>query len=537
MPVAYNNGTSLKQSESPLAHLVRRTSSKKLRNWRQPQPKTDPPSVHLNPPTSPLLHTHFARDSIATASSYEDNSYSIDVPNTTHNIYEEQLGSSPEDYGYHQYFDDRNIASGSPALRDSWRSTDPDATSGNSENFANSRHLSNDPLPSSPQKEQHPRQVNSYAPLPSVLVSMYDPPLNNRVESATVDTTTVDTTVPDGRISPVVRPVTNFSRPIHKAGQPEHAGAMGERVAPQLPPGMREAKLKVLERNAKRGMARLTSPNESVRARSPLSQTNVYTDGLRKSGTPSTLTKKLNVSLISKMTGWSQSPGTGSVQEVQQQHRSQSPSTAKLYPQPPPMVSSNTSLHPSSKDGEIGTSVTPVSLYSIYSYYEYESAMPSPPESRPSSQSSSQLSSQLSSQSSSQLSIQSSSQPSTRLAQPSSRPKTEQVQDSRTSSNGPSPRPLEGLRTPQDFLHLGIQHHEANRLQESARCFERSATEDGGCGVGMLMYGLTLRHGWGCVKNEKAGFKWLRKAAEHAVEDLERVRMNGDMDVRVVEVN
>jgi TPR repeat protein len=53
----------------------------------------------------------------------------------------------------------------------------------------------------------------------------------------------------------------------------------------------------------------------------------------------------------------------------------------------------------------------------------------------------------------------------------------------------------------------------------------------------MLMYGLTLRHGWGCPKNEKAGFKWLRKAAEHAVENLERVRMNGDMDVKVIEAS
>ena len=51
------------------------------------------------------------------------------------------------------------------------------------------------------------------------------------------------------------------------------------------------------------------------------------------------------------------------------------------------------------------------------------------------------------------------------------------------------------------------------------------------------MYGLSLRHGWGCARNEKAGFKWLRKAAEHAVEDLERVRMNGNMDVRVIEAS
>jgi hypothetical protein len=53
----------------------------------------------------------------------------------------------------------------------------------------------------------------------------------------------------------------------------------------------------------------------------------------------------------------------------------------------------------------------------------------------------------------------------------------------------------------------------------------------------MLMYGLTLRHGWGCRKNEKAGFKWLMKAAESAVGDLERVRTSGGQaDVGVVQV-
>jgi TPR repeat protein len=51
------------------------------------------------------------------------------------------------------------------------------------------------------------------------------------------------------------------------------------------------------------------------------------------------------------------------------------------------------------------------------------------------------------------------------------------------------------------------------------------------------MYGLTLRHGWGCGKNEKAGFKWLMKAAESAVSDLERMRMSGGQaDVGVVQV-
>ena len=39
-----------------------------------------------------------------------------------------------------------------------------------------------------------------------------------------------------------------------------------------------------------------------------------------------------------------------------------------------------------------------------------------------------------------------------------------------------------------------------------------------------MMWGLTQRHGWGCAKSERAGFRWLRRAAEVAVEDLERAR-------------
>lgn len=67
--------------------------------------------------------------------------------------------------------------------------------------------------------------------------------------------------------------------------------------------------------------------------------------------------------------------------------------------------------------------------------------------------------------------------------------------------------------------------------------FEKSAKENGGCGVGMLMWGLTLRHGWGCEKNEKVGFKWLRKAAEHAVVDLESARKGNSVDTGPVQVS
>ncbi|KAI0079077.1 HCP-like protein [Panus rudis PR-1116 ss-1] len=48
----------------------------------------------------------------------------------------------------------------------------------------------------------------------------------------------------------------------------------------------------------------------------------------------------------------------------------------------------------------------------------------------------------------------------------------------------------------------------------------------------MLMWGLALRHGWGVEKSEEKGFKWLKKAAECAVGDLESARKGGLGDVK-----
>lgn len=45
-------------------------------------------------------------------------------------------------------------------------------------------------------------------------------------------------------------------------------------------------------------------------------------------------------------------------------------------------------------------------------------------------------------------------------------------------------------------LHLGIDAHEQGELEQSMDLFEKSAKQ--GYGLGMLMYGLALRHGWVC---------------------------------------
>ncbi|KAI0791777.1 hypothetical protein C8Q75DRAFT_715540 [Abortiporus biennis] len=150
--------------------------------------------------------------------------------------------------------------------------------------------------------------------------------------------------------------------------------------------------------------------------------------------------------------------------------------------------------------------LSPASLYSNYSYYPPERINPSPQSSN----------------------FHLTPQPLT--PQSSSSRNTPSPTHPTTNEHGEITDP----HTPQDYLQLGIKHHLANRLKESASCFEKSATLNGGCGVGMLMWGLALRHGWGCEKDEIKGFKWLRRAAELAVEDLEGAR--GGVDTSAVKV-
>ena len=122
-------------------------------------------------------------------------------------------------------------------------------------------------------------------------------------------------------------------------------------------------------------------------------------------------------------------------------------------------------------------------------------------------------------------------EPSTSSRHPKSQP-PQPLTPSTENDHQPSTQPS----SPSDYLQLGIQYHECNRLKDSAICFEKSAKEQGGCGVGMLMWGLALRHGWGCEKNEKSGFRWLAKAAEAAVQDLEKARQGKWIDAKDVKV-
>jgi len=70
----------------------------------------------------------------------------------------------------------------------------------------------------------------------------------------------------------------------------------------------------------------------------------------------------------------------------------------------------------------------------------------------------------------------------------------------------------------EDFVRQGIEYHETGDIAKATHFF-RTAAELGDP-VGMLMYGLAVRHGWGCAANRQLAFQYLQKSAEHAVGDL-----------------
>jgi hypothetical protein len=70
----------------------------------------------------------------------------------------------------------------------------------------------------------------------------------------------------------------------------------------------------------------------------------------------------------------------------------------------------------------------------------------------------------------------------------------------------------------ENLVHAGIKFHEAGQLEKAADNFRLAAEQ--GSPLGMFLFGVSLRHGWGCKKNEKIAFQYLQKAAESAVLDL-----------------
>ncbi|KAK5946385.1 hypothetical protein PMZ80_000528 [Knufia obscura] len=60
-------------------------------------------------------------------------------------------------------------------------------------------------------------------------------------------------------------------------------------------------------------------------------------------------------------------------------------------------------------------------------------------------------------------------------------------------------------------IQNAIRLHEAGQLEEAARMFKQLA--DNGNVLSGVLYGLSLRHGWGCPKDESGAFTYLASAA------------------------
>lgn len=302
-----------------------------------------------------------------------------------------------------------------------------------------------------------------------------------------------------GRVPSAVQGTRNFSRPSRPPAGP----------VPLPPPNTEEQKREVLERNQRRRMGP-TSPNGSMNSlrgtpSSPLrpqrSQENLY-DGIEDRD-------DIGSEYISLGRSRSASPSVASPQgplpPLSQSSSTSSTSSQQQSPRTPQIQKGPVSLPSNPPDLRVRAETE--SVYSMYSYYQLDSASPSPSVTHFDQQG---------------KGVHDGTSPSGPATQPSPKKQSNPSPSPSKSPNQPSPNGLpKNPTTPDDFLALGIAHHEANRLTESAQCFEKSATLNGGCAVGMLMWGLTLRHGWGVPKDEPRAFKWLKRAAEHAVVDLQ----------------
>ncbi|KAJ1922858.1 hypothetical protein IWQ60_006248 [Tieghemiomyces parasiticus] len=70
----------------------------------------------------------------------------------------------------------------------------------------------------------------------------------------------------------------------------------------------------------------------------------------------------------------------------------------------------------------------------------------------------------------------------------------------------------------EEFLKEAINYHEQGELEKATVYFRKAAEHQNP--LGMFLFGMSLRHGWGCKANPNLAFQFLQKAAESAVFDL-----------------
>ncbi|CAH1761465.1 11364_t:CDS:2 [Entrophospora sp. SA101] len=106
-----------------------------------------------------------------------------------------------------------------------------------------------------------------------------------------------------------------------------------------------------------------------------------------------------------------------------------------------------------------------------------------------------------------------------------------------------TPEPLtvsNSLLTADDYVVQAIKFHEEDRLEKSTEYFRIAA--DKGSPVGMVLYGLALRHGWGCKKNTQLAIEYLSKVAkvaevaENDIETISKSSHKGELVLAIYEL-
>ncbi|KAJ2126443.1 hypothetical protein IW147_000191 [Coemansia sp. RSA 720] len=79
----------------------------------------------------------------------------------------------------------------------------------------------------------------------------------------------------------------------------------------------------------------------------------------------------------------------------------------------------------------------------------------------------------------------------------------------------PEKPPMSAQELGEECFQKAVQFHEQGDLVSATAYFKRAADKQSP--LGMLFYGLSLRHGWGCQANETMAFVFLQKAGEIVV--------------------
>ncbi|KAF9956563.1 hypothetical protein BGZ72_002667 [Mortierella alpina] len=83
------------------------------------------------------------------------------------------------------------------------------------------------------------------------------------------------------------------------------------------------------------------------------------------------------------------------------------------------------------------------------------------------------------------------------------------------------------------YIQRAIELHENNELKEATYYFRLAAQSENP--VGQLMYGLSLRHGWGCSPNPKEAIFYLQRAAEYAMGELKELSPSSSANIQAIQ--